>query len=128
MYFTCALLGDKSIRCWGYNDDGQLGDGTSNPAGVPIANGVVGVTSLSSGYNHSCVALVDGSVTCWGVDGMYVPVAVANFSGAVEIVAGSGHTCARHTNGSLYCWGGNGSGQLGDGTTQARVSPTLVSW
>ncbi|MDP7001783.1 MAG: hypothetical protein QGH90_07765, partial [Candidatus Poseidoniaceae archaeon] len=94
-YHTCAILDDGSVRCWGYNAYGQLGDGTTTNRNTPTA-----LSSWPSGRT------------------------------AVAITAdGGGHTCAILDDGSVRCWGWNDYGQLGDGTTTSRNTPTaLSSW
>jgi alpha-tubulin suppressor-like RCC1 family protein/Ca2+-binding RTX toxin-like protein len=67
-HHTCAILVEGSLRCWGANSYGQLGDGTTDDRFTPVA--VVGlpapVRSVSLGYNFTCALLTDGSVWCWG--------------------------------------------------------------
>lgn len=64
---TCALLRDHSVRCWGQNERGQLGDGTNDDSALPVK--VVGaehVTNVQCGRDHSCARFEDGSISCWG--------------------------------------------------------------
>ncbi|MCK7594494.1 hypothetical protein [Pseudomarimonas salicorniae] len=103
---------------------------------APVLDGVI---AASSGDGHTCALLEDGRVFCWGRNqfgqlglGHFTeqksPVEVTGFSAAVaELSAGGSHTCARLVDGSAMCWGSNSSGQLGDGTTQIKSSPTAVS-
>jgi alpha-tubulin suppressor-like RCC1 family protein len=64
---SCALLADTSVKCWGYNYDGQLGNGTRENSSVPVAvKGLSGVTAIGLGDGHSCALLADTSVKCWG--------------------------------------------------------------
>src|SRR5690606_17774945 len=67
---TCARLSDGSVRCWGHNNDGQLGDGTkeSRPAWNPVP-GLGGVVEIAVGHFHTCARLGDGTVQCWGNNG-----------------------------------------------------------
>ncbi|MBI3594810.1 MAG: Ig-like domain-containing protein, partial [Nitrospirae bacterium] len=94
--------------------------------------------TLSSGTEHTCVILLDGTVECWGSNGTgqlgdgtttdsAVPVPVSGISTAIAISAGWLHTCALLSNGSVNCWGNNGTGQLGDGTTTDSAVPVPVS-
>jgi alpha-tubulin suppressor-like RCC1 family protein len=145
---TCALKTDGTVRCWGYNGSGQLGDGTtvskSTPTTVPS---LVGVSAISGGVDHSCAMQTDGTVRCWGYngggqlgDGTTVnkssPVAVpsilslANILTGVRVAAiasGYTHTCALKTDGAVRCWGANSYGQIGDGTTVQKLVPTAVA-
>ena len=64
---TCVVLEDTTVACWGSNQFGQLGDGTTedSPTPVPVAN-LRGVTALSTGWYHTCAVLADGTGSCWG--------------------------------------------------------------
>ena len=68
-YHSCAILGDGSIHCWGYNGYGQLGDGTNTNLNTPVAVNLPAgrtATALALGWQHSCAILDDGSAMCWG--------------------------------------------------------------
>src|SRR5207249_711181 len=66
-YHTCALLPDRTVQCWGRNDDGQLGDGTWSSSSTPVrVGGLTGVAAVSGGGHHTCALLRDGTVQCWG--------------------------------------------------------------
>ncbi|MFP5224634.1 MAG: RCC1 repeat-containing protein [Actinomycetota bacterium] len=145
-FHTCVLLADTTVRCFGANGSGQLGDGTktqrSTPTPVP---GLNKVAKVAAGGEHTCVlhtadedgTQVPGQVSCWGnnADGQLgssgasteAPRRVA-FSpedkalGAVDISAGYSHTCALMADASLRCWGSNILGQLGvTGPSQTDV-------
>ncbi|MBI3070640.1 MAG: hypothetical protein HYY84_00800 [Deltaproteobacteria bacterium] len=136
---ACARLVGGTISCWGRNDRGQLGDGTTTDRNVatPISNlgDVVGITA---GRKFSCVLRVGGDGACWGendagqlgnnttVD-QWNPVAIQGLPNAKRIVAGNRHMCALATDGGVFCWGRNSSGQVGDGTTTDRTTPVPVS-
>lgn len=140
---ACAVISDGSVRCWGKNNRGQLGNGTTTNSTAPVVVGGLGglsVTAVAVGSAHSCARVSDGSVRCWGqnLDGQLgdgtttqqaAPVLVQGLAGVnvTAVVAGGGHTCARSGDGAMRCWGDNGAGQLGDGTNLRRLTPTLVA-
>lgn len=136
---TCAVMSDGSARCWGRNDSGRLGDGTTVERYTPVAvSGLNKVAAISAGGAHTCALLFDGTVRCWGSnaggqlgDGTTTDKSTAVFvsgvSNAVSISAGYAHTCAVLSDATARCWGENDYGQLGDGTTTDRHTPTSVS-
>jgi alpha-tubulin suppressor-like RCC1 family protein len=136
---TCALIDDGTVKCWGANSRGQLGDGTTTKRTRPTAvAGLTGAVAIDAGTFHTCAVLTNGTTRCWGEnasgqvgDGTTTartsPVTVTGITGAVEIAAGGHHTCALLANGTTRCWGLNTSGQVGDGTTQSRATPTTVA-
>ncbi len=136
---ACALLGDGSVECWGANNHGQLGDGTTTsrttPAPVP---GLSGVLAVAAGGAHTCALMADYSIECWGdnshgqlgdgttADVVATPQPVLSSELFNTVACGASHTCARTSSGSLFCWGANSEDQLGDGTTTERHVPTQV--
>ena len=137
---TCALGADHRVRCWGDNEAGQLGNGTSVGSAFPVqVLGLdEGVVAISAGAGHTCAITLSGGVWCWGDnasgvlgDGTFAerryPSPVLGLgSGVVAISAGAMHTCAIDGSGRVLCWGQNSSGQLGDGTTAEKNIPTPV--
>ena len=120
---------------------GQLGDGTSTQrvTPTPVSRLGSGVAALAVGGYHTCALTTGGASTCWG-DNQYgqlgdgtrtqrvTPTPVIGLdSGVAGVAAGYSHTCAVTTGGGVLCWGYNQYGQLGDGTTTQRVTPTPVS-
>jgi alpha-tubulin suppressor-like RCC1 family protein len=140
---TCALTSAGGVQCWGYNASGQLGDGTATnrltPTGVSGLGS--GMAAVAAGDGHTCALTTAGGVVCWGFnmygqlgDGStidrWVPTGASGLqSGVAAIAAGaeSLHTCALTTGGSVVCWGNNADGELGDGTTSDRLTPTPVA-
>ncbi len=138
---TCALTTGRAVLCWGNNEFGQLGNGTTESSSVPVAvPGLAsGVLAIDAGYKHTCALMIGGGVLCWGwsdfgqlgngsTAASYVPVAVTGLSTAVvAIAAGGGHTCAITTGGGALCWGYNEGGQLGNGATANSSVPVAVT-
>lgn len=123
---TCALIDDGSVRCWGDNSRGQLGDGTTDDSTSPVTVAELdNVLTLAAGRAHTCARIGDGTIRCWGAndsgqlgDGSFLdrhsPATVVAISTATVVAAGAEHTCAMLAGGAVTCWGANGSGQLGN--------------
>jgi alpha-tubulin suppressor-like RCC1 family protein len=138
-YSVCARLTNGQARCWGANDEGQLGDGTVSTRLRPVvvrtvagAGALAGVRQISAGAYHACVTLTNGQARCWGYGGdgqlgigntneRHRPVVVRPVSGpgalagVAHVEAGYYHTCARLTSGQARCWGNNGYFEIGNG-------------
>lgn len=136
--FNCAVLADKTVKCWGGNALMQLGDSTVTNRLTPIVvPHLSSIASISSGFNHSCVIDDDSVNRCWGLnsegqlgDGatqvrMQAQV-VAGLSGVKSMGVGVNHTCVVLSDKSIECWGDNTNGQLGDGTNTSRTSRAKV--
>ena len=144
-YHTCAILDDGTVSCWGRNQRGQLGDGTTTNRNTPTQTSNLGAgrtaVAISSGNYHTCAILDDASVSCWGSNdygqlgdvtttSRYTPAQTSSLGtnrGAVAISSGWGHTCALLDDTSVSCWGYNANGELGDGTNTNRDTPTQTS-
>ena len=140
--FTCALSMQGAVQCWGYNQYGQLGDGstTDRLTGTHVTGLDRGVLAIAVGGSaatptgFSCALLEDGRVKCWGwgafgqmgngTDDWHnpEPVVVQGLAQVQAIAAGGEHVCALRTNGQLWCWGANDFGQIGAGTFAAGKS------
>jgi alpha-tubulin suppressor-like RCC1 family protein/fibronectin type 3 domain-containing protein len=149
---SCARLDNGTVKCWGYNLNGELGLGDTANRGdqagemgdslptVSLGTGRT-ATALAPGGAYTCALLDNGTVKCWGHNGVgqlglgdtahrgdgpgemgdsLPTVSLGTGRTATALAAGSGHTCARLDNGSVKCWGANSSGQLGLGDTAHR--------
>ena len=137
---SCAVA-DGSAYCWGSGSQGQLGNGATGNARVPVRAPTGGtVTAVSAGDSHSC-AVADGKAYCWGsgfkgvlgnnaTNDSTVPVAV-DTSGVLAgktvtaVSAGASLSCAV-ADGKAYCWGSGEFGQLGNDTTSNSSVPVAV--
>jgi alpha-tubulin suppressor-like RCC1 family protein len=131
-HHTCVVAQGGAVQCWGDNSNGQRGWGTSAASASPGAiSGISNAVSVACGDAHTCALLASGEVWCWGLFapgvGAASPTKVSGTTTFRTLAAGGSHSCGIATNGDLYCWGGNGSGQLGDGTTTNRTTATLVT-
>ncbi|MGH7628198.1 MAG: Ig-like domain-containing protein, partial [Gemmatimonadales bacterium] len=142
---TCGVSPRGAASCWGRNDLGQLGDGTTltrlspSPVAPPVGQSTpLAFTALSLGVFHTCGLTPSGVIYCWGAnssgqlgDGTTAdrarPAAVQALVSFRAITAGATHACALSQTGRAYCWGDNAAGQLGDGTTTPRSIPVVVS-
>jgi alpha-tubulin suppressor-like RCC1 family protein len=136
-YQTFGLKSDGTLSSWGYNNSGQLGDGTTTDKNTPTIITDIGShwkTSAAGGH-HTVAVKSDGTLWAWGYnnegeigDGTTTDrsTPVQEATGAtdwVTVTAGDYHTVGVKSDGTLWAWGSNGSGQLGDGTTTDRLTP-----
>lgn len=142
--FTCAVMADTTVKCWGDGEHRQLGDDTyrgeydfvaTNPITV---TGVTGAVEVTTGYYHGCALLSGGTVKCWGKfgAGQLGPSATNSLATDVGLTgvqqvsaAKSGNrSCAVLTGGTVKCWGAGGNGLIGDGGPIGdRPTPATVS-
>lgn len=136
---SCGLVGDGAAYCWGYNERGQIGDGSHSDRTTPApVFGALRFTEVEGGGQHTCGLTSAGKLYCWGLnlsgqlgDGTSAdrstPTAVTGTLTFASVSTGSVSTCATAASGAAFCWGFNERGQLGDGSTTERSSPTAVS-
>ncbi|MFO1243528.1 MAG: hypothetical protein U1E36_10105 [Rickettsiales bacterium] len=151
-FYSCVIDGDGKLYCWGRNDVGQVGNGTSGNSCYPSASGNCEVPdqitafddwqTVDADYLHTCAIRDNGKLYCWGDNShgglgrgnttdSTVPVLIDgqshDITDWVQVSVDGDATCALRRNGEAYCWGFNDAGQTGDGTTTERRWPTKVS-
>ncbi len=141
---TCARKTNGRLFCWGYDNNGQLGNGGANAdrtTPAQVAGGATNWASVSAGGAHTCARKTNRRLFRWGWDGngqlgdnatlgdRTTPAQVAGGATNWRTVDGGGaHTCGRKTNGRLYCWGSDLFGQLGDNAAIGdRATPVQVA-
>ena len=137
---TCIVLDDNSASCWGFNEDGQAGDDSTNTYKSPSVKVEFpqgkGVKSMGMGLKHTCAILEDDTLTCWGLDShgalgngdsdtsdKYTPQTITTPSDrkVVKVEPGETHTCILLDDGGVMCWGRDNVGQLGNGDTSDTI-------
>jgi alpha-tubulin suppressor-like RCC1 family protein/tRNA A-37 threonylcarbamoyl transferase component Bud32 len=136
---TCLLMASGRAFCWGGNDRGQLGSGSTARLAAPSAvASEIRFATVAPGLSHSCAVARGGSAWCWGenlhgqlgdrsVTSRLSPVAVADNHVFWSLSAGAAHTCGIDVNAKAWCWGSNSRGQLGIGDPGADDRPAPVA-
>jgi len=147
-YHNLVLCSDGTVAAWGFNNHGQLGNGTKVTARAPVlvnTGGILAgkqVVAVAAGTYQSFAVCSDGTLAAWGYNdegelgnggttGSLVPVAV-DVSGVLagrkvaKIAAGQYHTLALCTDGTVVSWGYNPRGQLGNSSIADRKSPVTI--
>ncbi len=138
VYHNLYQKEDGTVWAWGYNNYGQLGDGTWISKSMPVQiSGMNHVAALAAGENHSFAIKEDGTVWAWGYNNYgqlgigsttskNAPVQISGLSNVVAVKAGYAHSIALKSDGTVWSWGYNNYGQLGDGTTTNRYAPAQI--
>ena len=133
-----VMVLNNGVRCWGSNNQGQIGDGTPFNRLVPDSVDLISsIAMVSCGQGHTCVLSLQGGVKCWGSndygelgDGTTTsrvrPPLNDFMTGVVQVACGLSHTCAVTTNTGVKCWGKNDYGQVGAGTVSRGRNVTVV--
>lgn len=134
----CALLSTGKLDCWGFNNDGQLGNRTTTNSDVPVAvKTITTATAISGGYDGYCALLSSSHLDCWGdnlegelgngsMTNSDVPVAVHTIDNGAAMAAGFYDFCALLSTSQVDCWGDNDFGQLGNGAVTNSDVPVKV--
>src|SRR5262249_35829985 len=139
---TCARMSDGTVRCWGSDESGQLGDGKARDAGLagPVVARVKDVVELDAAGASTCARRSDGSVHCWGdnsagqlctgtVGGAVTePQALPGIQNAVHVAMSRLSVCVILKDGAVLCCGSNHQAQLGEGPRRAWPTPTRSGW
>jgi alpha-tubulin suppressor-like RCC1 family protein len=139
-YGASAIKTDGTLWCWGRNNYGQLGDGTTIDRSSPVQITTGGAwVSVVCGPATIMAIKSDGTLWGWGANGygQLGDNTTISRSSPVQIVSGgtnwiniagggNGHFAGTKTDGTFWCWGWNNNYQLGDNTTTSRSSPVQV--
>ncbi|MFZ2958649.1 MAG: kelch repeat-containing protein [Candidatus Ozemobacteraceae bacterium] len=139
VWWPHAVAVDNEVYSWGYNAEGQLGDGTITERHSPVdVLGATNIKAIAGGESHTVALKHDGTVWAWGNnavgqlgDGTTTnrasPVQVTGLTGVTAVAAGHCDSLAIKNDGTVWGWGFNSNGQLGDGTLTNRTFPVQVT-
>ncbi|HEY0906526.1 MAG TPA: hypothetical protein VGE17_04945, partial [Methylophilus sp.] len=145
---TCGVKTNGSLWCWGYNGQGQLGNGNNTSQSNPTreSGNATNWKSVTTNNNNTCAVKTNGTLWCWGINsygqvngnnlGTSSNTPFQEITGATNwdtVISGNEHVCATKTDGALYCWGNNSSGALGteiyqDSYFTPRYEPSSFNW
>jgi alpha-tubulin suppressor-like RCC1 family protein len=137
---SCVLYSNGTVKCWGLNIVGQVGDGTTTDrhSAVPVS-GVTSAIKVIAGDRNTCVMTSDGNLVCWGDNADHqlgsattaaysaTPAVIPDVSGIKDFAVGYQHICAITSSGTVKCWGNNSDGQLGNGTILSSTTPVTAT-
>lgn len=134
-----AVLADGTVRAWGNNTAGGLGNGTTTHSAVPVnVSGITNAVAVVGGAHSAYALLADKTVVAWGLNAegqlgngsttaSSVPVAMSNLTDVTKISSSWGAFHALRSDGSVYGCGWNGQGLVGDGTTANRTTVVPIT-
>jgi alpha-tubulin suppressor-like RCC1 family protein len=144
-YHSFALCADGTLATWGYNDEGELGDGSTAHSLMPVAVDTSGVlsgkqiASLSAGQYHTLALCTDGTLVAWGYNNRgqlgndstvssTMPIAIGSLAGKTVVAtrASGAHSLALCADGTLFAWGWNNHGQLGIDAIMQSSAPLAI--
>lgn len=141
-WHSVVVCMDSTVKAFGENATGELGDGTNTDSNVPVETGLTNVIAVSAGGDqleaHSLALKSDGTVWAWGSN-LYgqlgnasttntnTPVQTLLLNNVIAIAAGGWHSVALKNDSTVWTWGWNMDGQLGDGTTTDKIIPSQVT-
>lgn len=136
---SCGIKNDQTLWCWGYNYQGQLGDGTTTTRALPVQVEPGALWAhVAAGGDVTCALKTNGTAWCWGENGQgqlgdgtnnpsLVPVAVTGGHTWKSLSAGMWHVCGIKSDDTIRCWGSGWAAQIGDGSGNNFNVPTAVS-
>jgi alpha-tubulin suppressor-like RCC1 family protein len=138
-YHHCAVLANTTVKCWGENTYGQIGDGTDTRKITPEpVNGLSGVSQVSVGEQHTCALKIDKTVWCWGsntkgqlavgvsIQDSPMPRQIVGLSGVKDVKSGSQHVCIIRSDNQVACWG-HPTGITGNRSGTLVTTPTVIT-